>query len=69
MRGKCGRKIFNPFSNTFIVIPHFIAFSNFDVSVIYYLPSIMFAAITAGLSLATYLSLTFKRFKQGIVIK
>ena len=69
MRGKCGRKIFNPFSSTFIVIPHFIAFSNFDVSVIYYLPSIMFAAITAGLSLATYLSLIFKRFKQGIVIK
>ena len=50
-------------------VPHFIVFSNFDVSIIYYLPSIMFAAITAGLSLATYLSLTFKRFKQGIAIK
>ena len=29
----------------------------------------MFVTITAGFSLATYLSLTFKRFKQGIAIK
>ena len=69
MRGKFGRKICNPFSNTFIVATHFIAFSNVDVSIIYYLPSIMYAAITAGLSLATYLSLTSKRFKQGIANK
>ena len=69
MRGKFRGKIFNPFSNTFIVVPHFIVFSNFDVSVIYDLLSIMFAGITAGFSLATYLSLTFKRFEQGIAIK
>ena len=69
MRGKFGRKIFNPFSNIFIVVPHFIVFSNFDVSIIYDLLSIMFAEITTGFSLATYLSLTFKRFKQGIAIK
>ena len=29
----------------------------------------MFVTIIAGFSLATYLSLTFKRFKQGIAIK
>ena len=29
----------------------------------------MFVTITAGFSLATYLSLTSKRFKQGIAIK
>ena len=29
----------------------------------------MFGTITAGFSLVTYLSLTFKRFKQGIAIK
>ena len=29
----------------------------------------MFVTITAGFSLAIYLSLAFKRFKQGIAIK
>ena len=44
-------------------------FSNFDVSIIYNLPSIMFVTITAGFSSATYLPLTFKPFKQDIAIK
>ena len=44
-------------------------FSNFNFSIIYNLPSIMFVAITVGFSLATYLPLTFKPFKQGIAIK
>ena len=44
-------------------------FSNFDVSIIYNLPSMTFVTITAGLSLVNYLSLTFKHFKQGITIK
>ena len=44
-------------------------FSNFDNSIIYKLLSIMFATITADFSLATYLSLTFKNFKQGMSIK
>ena len=39
--------------------------SNFD-SLLFIM---MFVTITPGLSLATYLSLTFKRFKQGITIK
>ena len=43
--------------------------SNFDVSIIYNLPSIMFVTIAVGFSLATYLSRTFKRFKQDISIK
>ena len=41
-------------------------FSNFDVSIIYNLPSVMFVTITAGFN---HLSLTFKPFKQGIAIK
>ena len=44
-------------------------FLNFDVSIICNLPEIMFVTITAGFSLVTYLSLTFKLFKQGIAIK
>ena len=43
-------------------------FLNFDVSIICNLPEIMFVTITAGFSLVTYLSLTFKLFKQGIAI-
>ena len=44
-------------------------FSNFHVSIIYKLPSIMFVTIAAGVSLTTYVTLTFKPFKQGIAIK
>ena len=44
-------------------------FSNFDNSIIYNLLSIMFATITTDFSLANYLPLTFKNFKQGISIK
>ena len=65
--GDYDEKIFNTFYNTFIVVTY--VFSNFDVSIIYNLLSVMFVTITAGFSLATYLSLTFKRFKQGIAIK
>ena len=39
------------------------------MSIIYNMPSIMFVTITAGFSLATYLPLTFKPFKQDIAIK
>ena len=52
-----------------LLLLQFYVFSNFDVSFIYNLPSIMFVTITAGFSLVTYLSLTFRRFKQGIAIK
>ena len=38
-------------------------------SIIYKFPSIMFVTIAAGVSLATYVALTFKPFKQGIAIK
>ena len=65
--GDYDEKLFNTFYNTFIVVTY--VFSNFDVSIIYNLLSVMFVTITAGFSLATYLSLTFKRFKQGIAIK
>ena len=65
--GDYDEKIFNTFYNTFIVVTY--VFSNFDVSIIYNLLSVMFVTITAGFSLATYLSLTSKRFKQGIAIK
>ena len=44
-------------------------FSNFHVSIIYKFPSIMFVTIAAGVSLVTYVALTFKPFKQGISIK
>ena len=44
-------------------------FSNFDVSIIYNLSSIMFVTVTADFSLATYLPLAFNPFKQGIAIK
>ena len=65
--GNYDGKIFNPFSNTLLLeLP---VFWNLDVSIIYVLPSIMFATIAAGCSLATYLPLTFKPFKQGIAIK
>ena len=65
--GDYDEKIFSTFYNTFIVVTY--VFSNFDVSIIYNLLSVMFVTITAGFSLATYLSLTSKRFKQGIAIK
>ena len=44
-------------------------FSNFDVSIIYNLTSIMFVTITAGFSIATNLLLAFNPFKQSIAIK
>ena len=55
-------------SRTLLLLELYV-FSNFDASVIYNLPSIMFVTFAAVFSLATYLSLTFKRFKQSIAIK